>query len=475
LPQKTFLEAEKEAKRLMTSFKPEKSQKNHLLDLSSIPEKIGPEIQVTNTTGTKSNPSTVNLESGFVVVWVSNQLSTDYKICGQFFTQGGTKNGSEILIDKEYVDSTSKPIVVSFGNGKIGVIWNTGPQLGVQGYWALFNQDGTKNGTTTPIANKYPDPMYFIGANLAPDQPNNAVAMWWNYWRLLYANGTSSPILNLNLDMPCAATALSDDRIIALNGGQGEGLGGQFLNKNGTQIGDPFSISPISTTNCSTAKLNDQEFIAIWGDAQWGDAQRGGPDHTNIIYGVVLESGDGTKNTPIFTIANTQNGSFLSNYCAGEWSFNRFLATWQCTESDDSSKALGAVFNNDGTQNSSVFTINPSGEDGAKPSTTYLNDGTVLVVWQSARTDATAIKAQKYSVNQTQPTTSSESTSSSAAHVPSTTDTSSKSSSSKLRKHLITIAEIAAGVVSGATLVSIWYLINKIRNRKKEGYEKIGP
>lgn len=308
--------------------------------------KVGSEFRV-NTYTTFSQYATsvaMDYDGDFVVVWSSNQQSSDNDVYGQRY-ENYSKAGSEFRVNTYTTNTQNDPSVAMDSDGDFVIVWQSG-------YFAINSPDESYSGIYgqryDKIGNKVGD-QFRIDSGFKESNPNVA--------------------MNDNGDF----VVVWED--IFFEDGSETGIYGQRYNRNGMKEGGQFLVNTYTRgfqSNPSVAIDSDGAFMVVWKSKQ--------PVYFGSygIYGQVYKS-DGTLNGSEFRVSNYTT-SDQGNQSIAVNADGNFIVVWDSSYRE----VFGQVFSSDGVPYSTEFPVNTftTGIQG-KPYIASNADGDVVVVWES--------------------------------------------------------------------------------------------
>ena len=262
-------------------------------------EPLGDEFQVnTHVESSQQMPRAAILNDGrFLVVWQSDQQDGSRRgIYGQLFDTDGKRNGAEFQVNSYAEHEQKMPGAAAFEAGGFVVVWESngqdGDNYGV--YGQLFDRDGSKSG---------------------PEFQANTTTAGWQRWP--------------------AVGAAADGRFVVVwtgdkQDGDGNGIFGQFYDRDGTRGGSEFQVNTFTQNNQwvpSVAAFRDGRFVATW-ISEGQDGPGAG------VYGQVLNP-DGTPIGPEMKL-HTLSSSELIARSVAVLGPARFIVAWERAGEDSS-------------------------------------------------------------------------------------------------------------------------------------------
>jgi len=362
------------------------------------------ETQV-NTTSLDSQirPSVTALtDGGYVIVWGSyGQDGSGWGMFGQRYDASGNTLGIEFQVNTSWLNDQIQPNVTSLTDGGFLVTWSSyvqdGSGYGV--YGQRFDASGNMLGgefqaNTTTVSHQY----YQAGAGL---KDGGYVIVWESKGE----DGSQSGIFGsrydstgnvvdanfmvntniFNSQQNAEVTALADGGFVVVwqsfgQDGAREGIFGQQYDSNGNKVTAEFQINTYTVNNQmlpNITALDDGGYVVVW--ESW--AQAG--DSTFGIFGQRFDaSGNmiGSEFHVNTTTTDYQDTTRVSGLADGG-----FFVTWDSYNQDDSGYGVyGQRFDVVGNKVGSEMQISDSTLDNQEySSVTTLQDGTVVVTWES--------------------------------------------------------------------------------------------
>jgi len=349
----------------------------------------GNEFQVnTYTAFGQSQPSVSNLNNGkFVVVWQQSG-----NIYGQRYDAAGLPIDDDFRINTYTTASQEYPAVSGLNDGGFVVVWQSG-----------VNSDAIRgqryNAVGSPVDNEF---QVNIGtgyshrrASVSSLNDGGFVVVWVNE---AYANiyGQCYDAVGLPIDNDFrintylagsqenpSVSGLNDGGFVVAWSGEGQGddygIYGQRYNSTGFPVSGEFRINnytPHFQMFPSVTGLSDKGFVVVW----MTEIQDG---HNYGIYGRVYNT-EGNPLTSEFQV-NTYTTSPQRYPSVSSVSGDRFVVAWESENQDGSLYGIfGQCYEATGLPLSNEFQINTYTTSYQwYPSTSGLNDGRFVVVWQS--------------------------------------------------------------------------------------------
>ncbi|RVU15451.1 cadherin-like domain-containing protein [Methylobacterium oryzihabitans] len=348
--------------------------------------KVGTEFLVnTQTANNQSVPTITGLSNGgFVVSWVDNSGqggdASGTGIKAQVFDAGGTKVGTEFLVNTQTARDQSAPMITGLSNGGFVVSWvdNSGQGGDASGTGIkaqLFAANGTRVGTE-----------FLVNTRTADSQ--------------------SQPTI----------TGLSNGGFVvswADNSGQGGDASGtsikaQVFDAGGTKVGTEFLVNTQTAdyqSQPTITGLSNGGFVVSWSDrsGQGGDASG---------YGIKAQLFD-ASGTKIGTEVLVNSQTFLDQVAPTitGLSHGGFVVSWQeyanYDDLDINYDVKAQVFNSSGAKIGTEFLVNTSTYDEqSQPAITSLNSGGFVVTWYDYSGDGGdawwgSVKAQVFGIDLT--------------------------------------------------------------------------
>ncbi|MBR1121079.1 VCBS repeat-containing protein [Bradyrhizobium lablabi] len=365
--------------------------------------KVGSEILVnTATTGDQSLPTITTLSNGgFVVTWTDYSMgvggtggdTSSSAVKAQVFAAGGTKVGSEILVNTATASDQDNPQITALSNGGFVVTWSDlsqgvgGTGGDASGYAVkaqVFAAGGTKVGSEILVNTS--TASHQSGAQITSLSNGGFVVTWQD----LSAGGDSGYAVRA--------------QVFAANGTK---VGGESL-VNSATAGD--QVIPQITA------LSNGGFVVTWRDASAGVGGAGG-DSSGYAVKAQVFAADGTK-VGSEILVNTATANEQANAQITALSNGGFLVTWE-----DSSHGVGGaggdsggtavkaqVFSAGGTKVGSEILVNTAtASDQSIPQVTALSNGGFAVTWHDSSqgvggaggdSSGMAVKVQVFALNE---------------------------------------------------------------------------
>ncbi|KAJ6248674.1 insulin-like growth factor binding protein [Anaeramoeba flamelloides] len=255
--------------------------------------KVGSEFQVnSNTDRNQLDPSIASIENGekFVITWSSNHLSEDrYDVFAQiYFSNDGSKVGSEFLVSESSGKNQQSPSVASIGNDRFVIAWENLDYRPVTICAQIFNS--TDFGTIGSIFQVETKSHHRAVPSVSSSQIGNQfVIAWESLWQDgdgsgIYAqifDGTDSPMgpeFQVNSytigdqKIPCVAYLSNDNFVITWESlgqdGDGSGIYAQIFDGTDSRVGSEFQVNSYTDLDQGkphvSAFTNNDNFVITW-------------------------------------------------------------------------------------------------------------------------------------------------------------------------------------------------------------------
>ncbi|WP_135078546.1 Ig-like domain-containing protein [Terasakiella sp. SH-1] len=363
----------------------------------------GSEQQVNSfTSGSQQSPNVAALEGGgYVVVWDSPQDGSSSGIYGQRYDGAGHKIGGEFQINTYTNNSQGVPSVTGMADGGFVVSWDS------------YGQDGSENGIYAQRYDGNGNPVsgeFHVSHETSWDQRQNAITSFengnflvvWNdssdgYITSQLYDANSSPIggethitnAGGDLGLP-QVTTLGDGGYAVVwqdagnRDGSTVGIFGQAFDASGHKKGSEFQVNSYTSSVqhlASISNLKDGGFIVTW-----SSHKQDGSD-----YGIFAQRYDsnGVRVGREFHVNTVHTwGQQYYNDVVG-LADGGFVVAWETYGYDGANDGILAQrYDAAGNQSGSYFLVNDyhSGDQN-QPSITSLEDGSLVMTWQSAGND----------------------------------------------------------------------------------------
>lgn len=326
----------------------------------------GPEFQINTYTPSEQLASSITaLADGFVVTWQSYQQG-GWDIYGQRFDVGGTRVGSEFLINTTWSGSqypATQPSSTALVDGGFVVTWReqgwdySGLDFGI--YGQRYDASGTALGSQFQVygPRSYNDPY--------------------------------EPSITALADGGFVVTWRSNDFYSAF----GDGIYGQRFDASGRRLGSEFQVSTPAGYESSITALADGGFVVAWGSDYPGG---------NYIYCQRYDAGGsalGQLRVSSTTLVDQSGPSVAALPDGG------FVVAWTSRGQDGDGRGICAQqYDASGTPVGSEFQINTTTiGDQSGPSLAASPDGGFVVTWTSTGQDGDGggIYGQRYAASGT--------------------------------------------------------------------------
>lgn len=359
-----------------------------------------PSILVNTTlAGSQEAPRIAALaDGGYVVVWTSRTDGdvTDYDVYGQRFNAAGGKVGGEFRVTDSSAGYQAEPTVVALPWGGFAVLWTNRSESNSDIQVRTFSRDGHPSDivevANTHTAGNQVDPAV---AGLA----NGVVVVWASdqqdgsgygiYARV--ANGGDSgefrvnTTTNFNQVQPAVAMLADGSFVVTWTSHNSQGVQ-NLHSRRFTADGSPIDATEVAVNvqgledhyQSSVSGLADGGYVVAW-TADSGDETR-----LNDVY-VQRYGADGQPvGEPQLVNTEITDGEQREPAIAGLPS-GGFMVTWTSWGSEESSLDVYAQrFGADGLPlGGSVLVNSNTDKEQTTPAIAVLNDGTVVVTWQS--------------------------------------------------------------------------------------------
>jgi hypothetical protein len=371
----------------------------------------GSEFRVnTFTAGDQAYPAVCSDAQGrSVVVWESaDQDGTGNGVRGQRYDRDGGLLGSELIVNTYTTDDQQLPSVTCGGGGDFVVVWESrgqdGDDYGVVG--RSFDSSGAARGGEVAINTTTTDRQR--EAATCSDATGNFVVVWQSYdqdgdgygifARRFDSSGAPrgsefqvNTFTDYSQEHPAVACDADGDFVVVWDGGEqdgdGYGIFGQRIDRNGAKAGAEFRVNSYTTGTQQwpvVAATAGGDFVVVWEsyDDQDGDS-----------YGVFGKR---------FTAAGAAQGSeFQVNAftpysqqkpALGIGANGEFTVAWSSPDAGDGSDVFARHFTAGGVPvGTSEFRVNTytAGDQGALADEGHVvsvgrgSNGTFLIAWQS--------------------------------------------------------------------------------------------
>ena len=329
-------------------------------------QKVNLEFQInTKMLGEQRLPKSAKLSNGdFIVTWASQSRSpssSQYDLYGQRYDANSNKIGGEFLINTvtdgnqghswgEVDGGHATHSISSFNNGGFIVAWHE------------QTRDTNSNTFTasTIKAQRFDASTNKIGSEIVVN--TNA---------------------DLNESAPSVASFSDDSFGVFWEEGNDYNIKGQKFDGAGNSVGTVFQVNSITTGNQfnpSVTTLKNNNCVVVWTSESDGDSKG--------VYGQILQS-DGTKIGNEFQVNKYTSGNQTLGRVLGLETGN-FLVVWESQSGQDGSSSgiFEQFLNSAGEKIEDEFQINSySNGDQKFASISQLNNGNIVVAWQSENQD----------------------------------------------------------------------------------------
>ena len=339
---------------------------------------------------------------GFMVAWASDgQDGSDWGIYAQVFDASGTPVGDEFRVNTNTDDRQDDPTMTTLADGNVVITWFSLDQDGDRSgtYGQLLSPEGVALGGEFQI-NTYTDD-HQLRPEVTALEDGGFVVVWTSlgqdgsglgiYGQRFNADGTPDGgefqvnTTTSNSQDRQSVTALPDGEFIVAwaswlqEGNNGYEVYAQRFDSDGDPVGVETRINTTITENQShpeLATLEDGGYVVIW-NSFGHDGYRGG------IYGQRFDANGVAVGTEF--LVNTITDGDQANAQIVALTDGGFLVMWNTELQDGGLTEVAAQqFDANGDPVGSEFIINTerSGYQ-SRPAAAQLNDGSVVVVWDS--------------------------------------------------------------------------------------------
>ncbi|HRJ68044.1 MAG TPA: Ig-like domain-containing protein [Beijerinckiaceae bacterium] len=324
------------------------------------------------TTGDQYRPSVAAQPGGgFVLTWTSDgQDGSGQAVIGRIFDSTGNPVTAEFQLNTTYANAQTETSVAALDGGGFVVAWNSenndGSLTGV--YVQKFNASGAIVNGELPV-NTYTAAEQQNPVVVA--QTGGGFAVFWESYNQAGANSFDV----FGRFYSSTPTALTGE-----------------ININSTFAGHQMKVT--------AAELNSTNIIVVW-QSQSQDSDQNG------IFGKILNA-SGTAITSEFAInTTTVNDQMAPSVTA--LADGGFLVTWASFGQDGSDYGvIGQRFSSNGVMVGSEFVVNTTTLDYQSPnlnetSLAQLNNGTIVIPWDTVISGSTEVAQRLYALTPTGP------------------------------------------------------------------------
>lgn len=364
------------------------------------PEPVGVSYQVnTFTAGKQESPVVTALaDGGYVIVWTSkgqDEADDSLGIYGQRYDAAGQKVGEEFQVNDTAAHDQFAPVVTAHDQGGFTVTWtsisNEGGNVRMDLFTRGFGADGEAGAEIQFPGSDHFDRSF---ADVAVAQ-SQAMVVWTSDGQdasgygiqamLLGAGGQVGPV-QINTSeafdqFDPKVVALADGTFVVtwtgVDGTNSRGVFAQRVAADGTLIGDEVLV------NTTTEGHQEQPVIAVLNDGSYVIAWTGVDGSGRGVFAQMYDAGGCPVGGEVRVNAETQNEQFGPSVVA--LPTGGFLVAWTSWGSLDSALDVFAQrFGSDGLQlGESVVINNVTVHEQSAPALAVLQDGSVVVTWQS--------------------------------------------------------------------------------------------
>ena len=314
---------------------------------------VGSEFQVNTTTASAQlQPNVIGTaDGGFVVSWSGIGGDGGYDLFAQRFASDGTSSGGEVLVNTTTADNQFEPALTALNDGGYVIVWHgtsDGSSYGI--HFQRYDAAGVAQSGET-LVNSHTS-SFQANASIDTLDDGSFVVTWQSY----------------NQD------------------GSSQGVYGQRFASDGTALGGEFQVN--STTAgaqyyADVSAINGGGFVAVWYDSNNAD-----------VHGQIFD-GDGNSVGSEFVInsttTDTQDEVQVSRLATGG-----FVVTWTSAGQDgDGDGVYGQAFDASGNKVDGEFLVaDTTAGDQNTSALATLDDGRVVVAWQSPDSSGSGISAK---------------------------------------------------------------------------------